>query len=68
MLLSLSSWREKRKGNEHLLRAGCAAFDARLTTPSKMQSCCVVSLFKTLKPFPGSHCPQDEVQAPKCGL
>ena len=44
----------------------CEVFDIFLIIPYKMQTCCVPSLFKTLKTFSGAECLQDKVQAPKC--
>ena len=52
----------------NVCRGQSEVFDIFLIIPYKMQTCCVPSLFKTLKTFSGAECLQDKVQAPKCGF
>lgn len=60
-------WLEKKK-EMNVCRGQSEVFDIFLIIPYKMQTCCVPSLFKTLKTFSGAECLQDKVQAPKCGF
>ena len=63
----ISVWLEKEK-EMNVCRGLSEVFDVFLIIPYKMQTCCVPSLFKTLKTFSGAKCLQDKVQAPKCGF